>query len=63
MAYKFDENGKTTKKENKNRGLVAQNKTPKQLYMTKGVEKIKKLTNSGKHKEASDLYKRLFPGV
>ena len=63
MAYTIDENGKTTKKENKNRGLVAQNKTPKQQYMTKGVEKIKKLTNSGKHKEASDLYKRLFPGV
>ena len=63
MAYTIDENGKTTKKENKNRGLVAQNKTPKQLYMTKGVEKIKKLTNSGKHKEASDLYKRLITGV
>ena len=52
MAYTIDENGKTTKKENRTRGLVAQNKTPKQQYMTKGVEKIKKLTNSGKHKEA-----------
>ena len=61
MAYTIDEGGKTTKKENRTRGLVA--KTPKQEYMTKGVEKIKKLTNQGKHKEASDLYKRLFPGV
>ena len=63
MAYTINEDGSSKKRENKNRGLVAQNKTPKQLYMTKGVEKIKKLTNSGKHKEASDLYKRLFPGV
>tara|TARA_R100000152_G_C6763023_1_gene187383 strand:- start:132 stop:863 length:732 start_codon:yes stop_codon:yes gene_type:complete len=36
-------------------------KTPQQQLMTDVINKVKKLTNEGKHKEAHDLYKLWFP--
>ena len=35
--------------------------TPEQLKKRAKLQDIKKLTNSGKHKEASDAFKKEFP--
>ena len=38
-------------------------KTPSQIYKTQQLNKIKSLTNQGKHKDAQKLYQQTFPGV
>ena len=54
---------KTTDYDARTGELVSSTKTPRQQQMSAGVERIKTLTNHGKHKEASDLYKKLFPSL
>ena len=38
-------------------------KTWAQEVKSSQMRKVKKLTDAGKHKEASELFKRLFPGI
>ena len=38
-------------------------KTLEQATKSEGLAKVKELTNSGKHQEASKLFNKLFPGI
>ena len=42
-------------------GLQEEQATPEQLKKRAKLDSIKKLTNAGKHKEASDAFKKEFP--
>ena len=39
------------------------NKTFKQAAKSAGLQKVRELTNSGKHQQASKLFNKLFPGI
>ena len=56
-TYNISPTSGDTKRDGVNANVA---KTPSQLYKTQQLNKIKSLTNEGKHKDAQKLYNQTF---